>query len=192
MQTALPRIRGIRSKTHMKHRKAINHLVSILLHALLLIIVYIFQGAIFPFMRLGGLVPLLLPVVVAGVALYEGRDTGGICGLFAGILCDVSFNQPVGTFTLVLTMVGLLVGILSDAIILSGFVTYYITCAIVLVICAFVQITPHIAVPNDIPTSVILGRATAQTAYAMVLALPIWFAVRALGKRAERFLPSNQ
>lgn len=176
----------------MRHRKRITTAISILLHALFLIIVYIFQGAIFPYLRLGGLVPLLLPVAVTGVALYEGCDTGGVFGLFAGILCDVSFNQPVGTFTVVLTAVGLGIGILSDSVILSGFISYYLCCAAVLFFCAFVQMTPIIALPNNIPPYEILMKVSTQTLYTLAVAFPMWFPVRALGRRAEHITPSGR
>ena len=109
----------------------------ILMYSLFIISVYVFQGVIFPYMRLNGLVPLLLPVAATGIALYEGQYTGGIAGLFAGILCDVSFSQPAGVFTLFLTISGLLIGTLADTVILKGFITYYISCGIVLIISAF-------------------------------------------------------
>ncbi|MCL2080015.1 MAG: hypothetical protein FWH17_09310 [Oscillospiraceae bacterium] len=163
---------------------------TILLHTLLILLVYMFQGAIFPFLRIGGLVPLMLPVAVTGIALYEGRDMGGICGIFAGVLCDISFNQPVGTFTVLLTLVGLGIGILSEMIILSSFVTYYIGCAAVLTVCAFVQMIPVIAQQNDIPSSILMSTAIGQTTYSLIVAFPIWFFVRALGKRRERLSPA--
>jgi len=160
-------------------------LISILLHALLLIVVYVFQGVILPFMRLGGLVPLLLPIACTGTALYEGRDTGGVVGLFAGILCDVSFNQPVGVFTVFLTLTGLIVGTLADTVILRGFVTYYISCAVVLVISSFVQMFPLIVL-SRLPVQIMIGTAIQQTIYSLFLALPIWFFIRALGRFSDR------
>lgn len=172
----------------MKRRKLWNRITPVFLHFLLLMTAFVFQGAIFPYLKLGGYVPLLLPVAVTGIALYEGRDIGGICGLFGGILCDISFNHPVGVFTVVLTLVGLGVGILSDTVILSGFVSFYLSAAAVLIIVAFVQMTPILALPNNVPIGVIITTATMQTFYALIFALPIWFAVRALGKQSERKL----
>ncbi|MDR2599234.1 MAG: hypothetical protein LBC73_03055 [Oscillospiraceae bacterium] len=160
-------------------------IVSILLHAALLITVYVFQGVILPFLRIGGLVPLLLPTAVAGVALYEGRYVGGLTGLFAGILCDISFNQPVGIFTVTLTVIGLSIGALSDAVILQGFATYYLMCAASLVICTFVQIVP-LVVFLQIPFYALIGTAIGQLVYSLILAFPLWFFIRALGKRADR------
>jgi len=168
-------------------------IISILIHALLLTTVYVFQGVIFPFMRLGGLVPLLLPVAATGIALYEGRYTGGIVGLFAGILCDISFNQPTGAFTVLLTLTGLIIGSLADTIILRGFVTYYISCAAVLIISALMQIFPLIAFPtNSIPLYVLMPTVIQQTIYSLILAFPIWFFVRALGKWADKVSPSGR
>ena len=166
-------------------------IISTLLHALLLIVIYVIQGVILPFMRFGGLVPLLLPVAATGVALYEGRDTGGVTGLFAGILCDVSFNQPVGAFTVFLTLSGLVIGTLSDTLILKGFMTYYLCCGAVLVVSALVQMFP-LAVLQDIPLQALLGTAIQQTIYSLIFALPVWFFIRALGKRADRMTSSGQ
>lgn len=165
-------------------------IISIFLHALLLITVYVFQGVIFPYVRIGGLVPLLLPIAATGVALYEGRYTGGITGLFAGILCDNSFNQPIGAFTVLLTMVGLCVGALAEAVILRGFFTYYLCCTAVLIICAFVQMFP-LFVLQGILVQILLPTAIQQTVYSLILALPIWFFVRALGNRADRVSSSG-
>jgi len=144
-------------------------------------------------MRLGGLVPLLLPIAATGIALYEGRYIGGIAGLFAGILCDVSFNQPAGAFTVFLTLSGLFIGTLADTVVLRGFVTYYICCGAVLVISAFVQMIPLIISPQlDIPTPSLIAIAIQQTIYSLIFALPIWFFVRALGKHTERVSPTGR
>jgi len=165
-------------------------IISILLHSLLLITVYVFQGVILPFMRINGIVPLLLPIASTGVALYEGRYTGGITGLFAGILCDVSFNQPAGTFTVLLTLTGLFIGALADTVVLRGFVTYYLTCAAVLVVSVFVQMFPlMISQYQNIPATAFISTAIQQTVYSLILAFPIWFFVRALGNRVDRFTP---
>ena len=144
-------------------------------------------------MRINGLVPLLLPVVATGVALYEGRNTGGIVGLFAGILCDISFNQPVGVFTVFLTLSGLFIGALADAYILRGLVTYYISVAAVLIISAFVQMFPLLVSTKYIaPAQEVISITIQQTIYSLVFALPIWFFVRGLGKRADRVSSSGR
>ena len=144
-------------------------------------------------MRINGLVPLLLPVAAIGIALYEGRDTGGIFGLFAGILTDVSFNQPVGVFTVVLTISGLVVGTLADTVILRGLTTFYIGSAAILIVSAFVQLFPLMLVPESAPPlNALIAIATQQTIYSLILAFPIWFFVRALGNRADKVSSSGR
>ena len=166
-------------------------LISIALHALLLMTAYVFQGMIFPYLRINGLAPLLLPLVSTGVAVYEGRSAGGVAGLFAGILCDVSFNDPVGVFTLLLTLLGLLVGTLADTVITRGFATFLLSCAAVLVFSALIQMFPLVFFER-IPPQNLMATALWQTIYSLIFAFPIWFFARALGKRAQRVSPSGR
>jgi len=165
-------------------------IVTILLHTLLLTFVYVLQGMIFPSLRLYGIAPLLLPVISTGVAVYEGRNTGGVVGIFAGILCDVSFNAPVGLFTVVLTITGLIVGTLADTVLTRGFATFIICCFAVLVISAAVQMFPLLLF-EGIPIQPLFATAVRQTVYSLLFAFPLWFFVRALGKRAQRLLSSR-
>jgi len=166
-------------------------IISILLHALLILIAYVFQGMIFPFLRFGGLVPLIMPIISTGVAVCEGRNAGGIAGLFAGILCDISFNNPVGVFTVLLTLTGLFIGVLADTLFTRGFVTYILSCAAVLMISAFVQIFPFLVFERT-PAAPLFATAIDQTAYSLFVAVPFWFFVRALGNRAQRVSPTGR
>jgi cell shape-determining protein MreD len=165
--------------------------ISLILHALLLIIVYVLQGMIFPYMRFSGLVPLLLPIVSTGVAIYQGRIAGGVAGIFAGILCDITFNKPAGVFTVLLTLTGLLIGILFDTVMARGIATYYISCAVVLAVSAFAQMFPLLFFENA-PAAPLIAMAVRQTIYSLIFAFPIWFFVRALDKRAQRVSPSGR
>ena len=165
--------------------------ISIILHALVLMLVYVFQSMIFPYLRLGGLTPLLMPIVSTGVAVYEGRDAGGVMGLFAGIFCDISFNDPVGVFTVLLTITGLIVGALADTVLTRGFAAYFLCCAGVLAVSAFVQMFPLFFL-RGVPIQPLLSMAIRQTLYSLLATLPIWFFVRALGKRAQRISPSGR
>ena len=166
-------------------------MVSVILHALLLTVAYILQDVMFTYMSFYGLVPLLLPIVSTGAAVYQGRVAGGISGIFAGIFCDVSFGEPTGVFTVLLTLTGLFVGFLADTVMARGFATYFISCAAVLAVSAFVQMFPLLFF-EGVPPSPLLSMALWQTVYSLLFALPIWFFVRALGKRAQRIAPSGR
>jgi rod shape-determining protein MreD len=58
---------------------------------------------------LGGNVDLL-PLVVAGVALFAGSIPGAVTGFFAGLLLDIAIGNHLGASSLVLTAVGYGVG----------------------------------------------------------------------------------
>ena len=155
---------------------------SIILHALLLMTVYVFQGMIFPYARFFGLVPLILPIVGTGAAVFRGRDAGGIVGLFAGIMTDLSFNEPVGLFTVLLTITGLVIGTLADTVLSRGFMSFYFCCLAVLLVCAAAQIFPLMLFEGVAPRP-LLNTALRQTIYSMMFTFPLYFFVRALGKR---------
>ena len=150
--------------------------IKIILYAVLLVVVYIFQGMIFPFIRIAGLAPLILPIVSTGVAVYGGRTPGGISGLFAGMLTDLSFNQPLALFTVVLTLAGVGVGAMADTIFAKRFGTYIISCVAVLSVCALVQLVP-LLIAGAAPVFLLFNTALWQTVYSLVFAIPIWFAV---------------
>ena len=162
-----------------------DFVISVVLHALLMIIVYMLQGIIFSYIRLFNLVPLLLPIVSTGIAVYEGRYAGGIAGIFAGIFCDISFNESVGMFTVLLTILGLLVGMLADTIMTRGFATFFLCCVAVLAVSAFAQMFPLMFFEN-VPSTPLLVLALWQTVYSLIFTVPLWFFVRALGNRALR------
>jgi len=160
-------------------------IISISLNALLLLVVFIFQGMVFPYIRIAGLSPLLLPLVGTGIAVHEGRVTGGIAGIFAGFLCDLSLNEPVGLFTVLLTLTGLVIGALADSVVTRRFATYFLLCAVVLVISAFVQMFPLFYF-GDIAISKLMPTALWQTVYSLIFVFPIWFFIKAIGKRVYR------
>jgi len=169
------------SKSSLKRKWSFA--VLLIFHALLLMTVYVFQGMIFPYLKLSGLVPLLLPVACTGIAVYQGRVAGGVTGLFAGILCDISFNEPVGLFTVVLTFAGLAVGALADTVLTRRFSSFFVCSAAVLAICAFVQLFPLLFF-EGVQYRLLFPTALRQTFYSLMFTFPLWFFVRSLGLRA--------
>ena len=160
---------------NIKKRRAA--IITVILYAVLLLVVYIFQSMIFPFIRIAGLVPLILPIVSTGIAVSGGRLAGGVSGLFAGIFTDLSFNQPLALFTVILTFTGVGVGTVADTIFTKRFGTYFISCTAVLALCALVRLLP-LLVAGAAPVFVLFNTALWQTAYSLAFTMPIWFAIR--------------
>ncbi|MDR2665493.1 MAG: hypothetical protein LBC21_04355 [Oscillospiraceae bacterium] len=157
-------------------------LIGLLLHAIVLVALYSVQTFVFPYLSVTGVRPALLPLGVAGVAVFEGSSRGGLFGLFAGILCDISFNQPISSLTLLLTLFGITAGFLSDIVIARGFPSYIVCCAIVLALTEFTQMFALLFF-EKLPIPLLMKTAAQRMLYSMVFSLPVYFAVKSLGRR---------
>ena len=165
--------------TRMNIKKKWAEIITITLYAVLLLVVYIFQSMIFPFITIGGLVPLILPIVSTGIAVFAGRFPGGVSGLFAGIFTDLSFNQPLALFTVILTIAGVAVGTMADTIFAKKFGTYFISCIAVLVFCSIVNLLP-LLIAGTATVLALFNQALWETLYSLVFSIPIWFAIRSI------------
>ncbi|MDR0862118.1 MAG: hypothetical protein LBN30_05025 [Oscillospiraceae bacterium] len=166
----------------IKRRKA---LYSILPNTLLLLVLYMFQGLLLPYIPRLAAIPLLLPLAVVGAGVFGGSVRGGIVGIAAGMLCDVSFHQPVASATLVLAVVGLVIGFLSDTVMARGFPTYFVCCALTLVVMAFVQMFPLLFF-DGVELRPLLQTAFLQTYTSLIFTIPVYFAARAVTRREVR------
>jgi rod shape-determining protein MreD len=157
--------------------------VIFLVHVIFLFTIYVLQSMVFIYLPINRIVPLLLPIAVAGIAVFEGSSRGGGYGLIAGMLCDISFNQPIAEMTVFLTLVGITIGALSETIMAKGFPSFFICCLAALGLTAFVQMFPLLFF-EEVEMAVLLETAFKQTVYSMIFTFPMYFIVRALGRRA--------
>jgi hypothetical protein len=152
-------------------------------HILFIVVVYILQSMVFTYIPIDGIIPVLLPTAVVGIATFEGSSRGGGYGLLAGMLCDVSFNQPVIVMTVVLTLVGIVVGILSETIMARGFPSFFLCCIGALILTSFVSMFSLLFF-SGVDVKALFEIGYKQTLYSMIFIFPIYFAARSLGRRA--------
>ena len=150
-----------------------------------LILLYILQAMVFPYLTIFGVKPLILPVAVMCASLFDGSVRGGVFGLGAGMLCDLSFNQPAIQFTLLLTVLGLTAGYLFNTVMSTGFPAFLICTAAALFICAMVQAFP-IMVYQGAEFLPVLRVTAIQTLYSSVFTVPLYYTVRSIS-RISRF-----
>ena len=158
---------------------------TVVVHAVFLLTLFVIQSMVFPYLMPHGIIPMILPIAVAGTAIFEGSARGGVFGLFAGMLCDASLNQPLILFTVMLTVMGLLIGALSDTLIAQGFPSFLVTSLIVLVIVAFAQMFSPLFI-RGVNITLLLKTALFQTLISVVFTLPLYFIVRALGRSIQK------
>lgn len=86
----------------------------------LLMTVLLAQLAFFPHVRLFGVVPDVMVVAVAAVAVREGPEAGAVFGFVAGVLIDLFLEVPVGLSALAYSVVGYGVGLLQTGVLRSA------------------------------------------------------------------------
>lgn len=167
----------------IRYKRKFTPILKILLHLPLLLLAYILQDMIFTRLEVFGARPLVLPVAVAAVAMFEGSVRGGIFGLAAGILCDASLGQPAVLFTILLTVCGLTVGILGETVLARGFPSFLTCCTGTLVLCVFCQALP-LLIYAGAPIRALAMTALAQLVYSILFALPVYRMARTLSRLA--------
>jgi len=161
-----------------------NRIIRIAGHAVLLFVLYVLQTMIFSRLRLWDIAPLILPLAVVGVGLFEGPSWGGGFGLAAGVLSDAAFSETTVLFTLFLTALGMGVGLLSIYLLNRGFPSYLLCSALALGAIAFLQLFPFLAF-HQTGLFPLLRVAILQTLYSALFILPLYYLTRFMGKRAR-------
>ena len=156
----------------------------ILVHALVLLLLYVLQAMVFSRLRLLGIAPLILPLAVVGVAIFEGPSWGSGFGLAAGVLCDIAFLSSTVLFTILLTAIGMGVGLLSEYLLSRGFPSYFLCAIAALILVAAFQMFPLLVFFRQPPLA-LLRVAGLQTLYSIFFTLPLYYLAKALGRRSR-------
>lgn len=162
-------------------KKRIKIPLKILYYVLFLLFIYVLQTSVFSHFTIKHANPTIFPLVVASAAIFEGCVKGGVIGLFAGMLCDISYNQPTIQFTLILTLLGIFIGILADTVLAKGFPTYLLSSVFALFVSAAAQMFGHI-VFRDVSPKELISLAAAQILYSLLFLLPIYICVRKISR----------
>ena len=156
-------------------------IIKALLYVPYLLIAYLLQATVFTHLPVFGIMPLILPVAVVGVAVNEGSVAGGIFGIFAGILCDVALNEPVMSFVVMLPIVGLVVGILAETMLSGGFPSLVLCSFGALIFCAIFQMAP-LLLYEGAGFGALIATMIKQTVYSIFFTIPVFYASRAISR----------
>ena len=162
-----------------------ERLIRALWYAAVLLAAYVLQAAVFPYLPILRTKPLILPVVSMAIAVYEGHVRGGAWGLAAGILCDCALSQPTVVFTLLLTLLGVGVGLLGETVLTRGYASYAVTAAAGLFLCGVIQ-TLRLALYAGANLFLLMGLILVQTLYSMLFSIPAYLSARRIS-RITRF-----
>ena len=93
-----------------------------LLYAAATALCLFFQGSILQRLEFWGVLPFVYPLLAVIPATYEGPLAGSIFSLALGMVCDLLLPEPIPClYTLILPLVALCAGLLSQSWLPAGF-----------------------------------------------------------------------
>lgn len=144
-----------------------------------LLMLFIIQAAILPRAPIFGVKAQLLPLVVASAGVCAGVVTGGVVGLFAGMLMDISFNEPTIVYTLVFCFLGLFIGYLCDTLLMKRFPTYILMSILALAVSGVTELLKAlIALGSGIAP--MLWVALFEALFSFIFAIPVYLITRSI------------
>lgn len=152
-------------------------LIRLATHTVMLLFLFVFQSMVFSRMRILGIAPLILPLAVVGVAMFEGATWGGGFGIAAGVFCDVSHSEAMVLYTIVFMLLGVMVGLLSEYVLVRGIPSYLLCSILTLIIIAFFEMFAFL-VFTKVEPQVLIKVALKQTIYSLLFALPVYYIAR--------------
>lgn len=164
-------------------KKRIFHIAK---HLLVLWLIFLLQTMVFSRMRLFGVAPLLLPLAVVSIGIFEGAHWGGLMGLYAGILSDAAFSEHTVFFTILLTALGFLAGFLVSSVLSRGFPSYLLCSLLALILIALFQLFGLLVFYRQAPLALLMV-GFYQSLYSMFFALPLYYVGRGLKKGHAHF-----
>jgi rod shape-determining protein MreD len=81
-------------------------LKRILVLGILIIICFVLQTALFPFIEIAGISPNLMLILTVSFGLMRGRKEGMWVGFFCGFLYDLYFGYAIGPFMILYMVIG--------------------------------------------------------------------------------------
>lgn len=82
----------------------------VLVYLIEIIICFIIQSSMFHYIKLAGIMPNLLLILVVSTAYMQGRVHGLMVGLFSGLLVDLIFGGVIGLYGLMYMLIGYFIG----------------------------------------------------------------------------------
>jgi cell shape-determining protein MreD len=153
-----------------------------LMYALCLLITMTVQGSLLSRISILGAKPMIVPVIVVAMGLFEGGLWGGVFGLIAGVLCDLASSDTVVTFTIVLAAEGFLAGLMGHTLINRRCLSCVILCVLGLLLLAVCQIVP-LWIYKGASIAALGSTALLQTAWSAPFSVPAYLACKAVATR---------
>ncbi len=153
-----------------------------LVYSLGLLPVWLLDAYILPRCPLFGVVPMLLPLAVAAVAVLEGAYAGTGFGLGVGLLWELAYPGGFGGSVFFLALAGMAMGAVSQYALNQSFVGCLICAAGELALLDFLRVTRMLFI-NAASLSALLQVAVPEFLWSLVWTPLVWLLFRAVYNR---------
>ena len=151
-------------------------------YALWTLVFLLVQQLMFPYLRIAGVHPFILPSLAAIAASFEGKREGPVYALVLGLVCDTLFTGAFPCFyAVVLTLSALLAGQAARRLIMPGAVCSLAVSAGALLLTDLFNAVAFTYSPGTPP-----GEAMWLTAREILLSLPFSMLVHLVFSRVHR------
>lgn len=155
--------------------------------AVLVFLAAVIQVSIFSSVDVLGGTPDFLLVLLIAVALLRGSVTGAMLGFLAGIVADVATLSPLGTTSLLLTLVGYWVGRYGETTGRDRRRAPYLAVLLVTILYAIAAFLLHVVLGEPVSARGVFFEATPpELLWNLVLVVPLSWLVRKLVRPSER------
>ncbi len=154
--------------------------------ACLLLLTYVGEGTLFQLIRIGGVSPHFMIIIIVSFALLRGSKEGALIGLAAGILYDITFGVYPLEMALPYTLIGYFCGRLNKNFYRENFVLPFV-CTLLASVLSHVGTLFVFMMRANINFFFYLTKIIIpQTIYTITLSLVVYQLMYLLNERLER------
>ena len=110
-----------------------------LIYVMVLILVQFMQDTVLARFAILGVKTMFVPAAITAVGFHEGGWRGGLYGLLAGVLCDMTYSENTVLFTVLFPALGFASGLAADFMLNRSYLAYLFAAAVSLLATGCVQ-----------------------------------------------------
>lgn len=155
-----------------------------LIYLAFLILVQFMQDTVLARFAVFGVKTLFVPAAVTAVGFHEGGFRGGLYGLLAGVLCDMTYSENTVLFTMLFPALGFASGLAADFMMNRSYLAYLFAAAACLLVTGCVQMIRVLLIqPGAIFYCLMI--VVGQMLVSMPIAALLYFPVEQIASRFE-------
>lgn len=159
-----------------------NRIRRSVLFVLILILFQLLQDVVISHVPLWGVKALFIPALIIAVGHFEGGWRGGLFGLAAGLLQDLTGTDISLFFTLLYPLMGFCAGFFIEFFLNRHFYVYCVFALGALFLTAFLQMFPLLLRYKD-SAGALWKTCFLQTLWSFPFMLPAYYSINALPRR---------